>query len=67
MSASARNHDFVCDGHEIACAAIRDQVRQEYAERWKLAPWWERWRLWAEINAEARRRAARLAPPDALY
>jgi hypothetical protein len=67
MSASARNHDFVCDGHEIACAAIRAEVKREFAGRWMNATWWERWRLWAEINAEARRRAAQWAPPDALY
>lgn len=67
MSARARNHNFVCDGHEIACAAIREAVKRDYAGRWNKATWWERWRLWAEINAETRRRAARLAPEDALY
>jgi hypothetical protein len=67
MSAIARNHSFVSDGHEIACAAIRAEVKREFAERWKNATWWKRWHLWAEINAEMRRRAARLAPPGALY
>jgi hypothetical protein len=67
MSANLRNCDFVSDGHEIACAAIRRQVRQEFAERWKQATWRERWKLRAEIVAEVRRRIAREAPPDALY
>ncbi|MGD9633420.1 MAG: hypothetical protein AB7G28_17200 [Pirellulales bacterium] len=67
MGAILKQCDFVQDGHGIACAAIRRQVKQEYAERWKLANWRERLRLRAEIKVEVRRRIARLAPPDALY
>lgn len=67
MGAALRSCDFVPDGHEIACAAIRAEVKREYAERWNQATWWERWRLWAEINVEVQRRVKRTAPPDALY
>ena len=41
MSASARNCDFIDGGHDIACAAIRQQVKQEFAERWKQSTWRE--------------------------
>jgi hypothetical protein len=58
---------FVNHGHERACKAIREIVRAEFANRWKQANWVERWRLRAEIKREFERRAARLAPPDALY
>lgn len=67
MSAGVRSCDFINGGHEIACAAIRRQVKQEFAERWKQATWRERWRLRAEINREVERRIVREAPLDALY
>jgi hypothetical protein len=67
MGATLHRCDFINGGHEIACAAIRAEVKGEYADRWSKAKWRERWRLWAEINAEVRRRAARLAPQDAFY
>lgn len=67
MGAALRSCDFISGGHEIACAAIRAEVKREYADRWNKATWWKRWRLWAEINAEVRRRVKRTAPPDALY
>jgi hypothetical protein len=62
---------FLFDGCERAQAAvrlaIREQVTAEYAEAFATASFWDRLRLWREIEREVARRVNKLAPPDALY
>ena len=68
MSAS---DGFVADGYERAYRAsysvIRAELEQRYADRFKLATFWDRLRLRQEMKRELRARLDRIAPPDALY
>jgi hypothetical protein len=62
---------FVVDGYCRARTAaelrVRTQVEAEYSGQLAAAGFWERVRLWRQIEREAQRRLDRLAPPDALY
>ena len=58
---------FVANGHELAVAAIRKAVIEEYAHRLEAATFFERLRLLREVEQEVAQRAAEEAPRWALY
>lgn len=58
---------FVANGHELAVAAIRKAVIEEYAYRLEAVTFFERLRLLRKIEQEVARRAAEEAPRWALY
>lgn len=59
--------NFLPDGHERHRELIRREVLVEHAERLAMARWWERWRVYREVEREVARRCEREAPPGALY
>jgi hypothetical protein len=50
-----------------AAPAVRAQVMAEHAAELAEARGWRRYRLSRRIEAEVRRRVAKIAPSDALY
>ena len=62
---------FVADGYERAYranfAVISAELEELYAERLKVATFWERRRIRQEMKRELATRMDRIAPPDALY
>lgn len=67
MMAAKLDSAFVVDGCERAERAIRAEVESEFAERWRHATFWDRIRLWREIEREIARRCDNEAPGHALY
>ena len=68
MSAS---ENFVADGYQRAYrasyAVISAELKELYADRFKLATFWERIQLRREMKREITERLERIAPRDALY